>query len=79
MSKFYLGLSAMLLCLISLQPRTAPAEEGFVPLFPVDGVPKGWSIRAWNDLSKPVQGVVWTVKDGVLSSTKQRDVWLVSD
>ncbi|MGC8643288.1 MAG: 3-keto-disaccharide hydrolase [Isosphaeraceae bacterium] len=79
MCKFWMGLCATLLCLAALQSRTVVAEEGFVALFPRDGVPEGWSIRAWNDLSKPVQGVVWTVKDGVLSSTKQRDVWLVSD
>ena len=63
----------------SLTSAAVRGEEGFVALFEHDGPPSGWSIRAWNDLSKEVKGVVWTVKDGVLSSTKQRDVWLVSD
>jgi 3-keto-disaccharide hydrolase len=79
MAKFLLGLSTFLLCPGVLPTDALAGEEGFVALFPRDGVPEGWSIRAWNDLSKEVKGVVWTVKDGVLSSTKQRDVWLVSD
>jgi Domain of Unknown Function (DUF1080) len=56
------------------------AANGFVPLFPEDGVPRGWTVRQWNDLSKPAgKGAVWTVKDGVLHSSKQRGNWLVSD
>jgi hypothetical protein len=54
-------------------------EDGFVPLFPKDGVPKGWVVREWNDLSKPVKDAQWAVKDGVLQSTKRRGTWLVSE
>ena len=57
----------------------AANEEGFTPLFPEDGVPKGWSVREWNHLEKPVKGSDWTVKDGVLHSGKRRGTWLVSD
>ncbi len=53
--------------------------EGFAPLFPKDGVPKGWVVRAWNDLTKPAKGAVWTVEGGVLHSSKQRGNWLMSE
>jgi hypothetical protein len=55
-------------------------EDGFVKLFPADGVPKGWVVTEWNDLSKPApKGVEWSVKDGVLTGGKQRGTWLVSE
>jgi hypothetical protein len=55
-------------------------DDGFVPLFPKDGVPAGWSVRAWDDLSRPApDGVRWTVADGVLRSPAERGTWLVSD
>ncbi len=78
MSKFFLGLSSLLLFLCCLQPCAAVAEEGFVNLFPRDGAPEGWSVREWNDLSK-VKEAAWTVKDGVLKSDLRRDAWLISD
>jgi len=56
-----------------------PDKDGFVPLFPDDGPPKGFSVREWNDLAKPRFDVQWTVKDGVLNSGKQRGNWLISD
>jgi hypothetical protein len=55
-------------------------EEGFVPLFPEEGAPKGWVVTTWNDLAKKApQNVQWTVKDGVLHSGKSRGTWLVSE
>src|SRR5262245_29561453 len=59
----------------------ATADEGeFVKLFPDDGIPKGWVVTEWNDLSKPApKGVEWTVKDGVLTTGKKRGTWLVSE
>ncbi|MFO0890154.1 MAG: DUF1080 domain-containing protein [Isosphaeraceae bacterium] len=65
---------------LSLQP--APrlfAQDGFVELFPSEGVPPGWSVREWNDLRKPVRADVWSVKDGVLVSGPRRGTWFVSD
>jgi thiol-disulfide isomerase/thioredoxin len=53
-------------------------EDGFVRLFPQDGVPRGWVVRAWNDVAIPVKGAEWTVKDGVLRSGRQRGTWLMS-
>ena len=56
------------------------AAEDFTPLFPKDGVPEGWIVTSWNDLSKPhEQDVKWTVKDGVLTSGAPRGTWLVSE
>src|SRR5581483_7142110 len=58
------------------------AGPGFVPLFPENGVPKGWRVTTWSDLAKPAPaGVEWTVKDGILTSqsSQQRGTWLVSE
>lgn len=54
-------------------------EDGFVPLFPQEGVPEGWLVRAWNDVSKPVDSSVkWLVKNGVLHGSPMRGTWLMS-
>jgi hypothetical protein len=58
---------------------TSLQDDGFTPMFPKDGVPQGWIVTEWNDLSKRVKGNDWTVKDGVLSPGKQRGTWLVSE
>lgn len=79
MSKFFPGVSSLLLFLCCLQPCAAGAEEGFVDLFPRDGTPEGWSVREWNDLSKVKPQAVWTVSNGVLKSDLRRDAWLISD
>ncbi len=79
MSKFFLGVSSLLLFLCSFQPCAAAAEEGFVDLFPRDGAPEGWSVREWNDLTKEVTQAAWAVKDGVLKSDQRRGAWLISD
>jgi hypothetical protein len=66
--------------LLVVPAALAAADDGLAPLFPKDGVPEGWSVRAWNDVAKPVpKGNEWTVKDGVLTPGKDRGTWLVSD
>jgi hypothetical protein len=56
------------------------ADDGFQPLFPKDGAPEGWRVRAWNDLAKDPGGdTAWTVKEGVLQPGKTRGTWLVSE
>jgi hypothetical protein len=56
------------------------AEGKFVPLFPKDGVPEGWTVRRWDDVSKPAAaGVVWQVKGGVLHGSNPRGTWLMSE
>lgn len=67
---------SVLLVLLNSQ---AAAGDGLQPLFPTDGVPKGWLVREWNDLAKPAKGVNWVVKDGVLQASQQRGTWLVSE
>ncbi len=55
------------------------AEEGFVPLFPRDGVPEGWLVRSWSDVNRPVDpGTVWTVREGILHGSMPRGTWLMS-
>jgi hypothetical protein len=56
------------------------AEEGFVPLFPKDGVPEGWLVRSWSDVNKPVDPKVkWTVQEGILHGSEPRGTWLISE
>ncbi len=56
------------------------AEKNFAPLFPQDGVPEGWTVRRWDDVSKPAaDGVVWQVKEGVLRGSEPRGTWLMSE
>jgi hypothetical protein len=59
--------------------RAADAE-GFVPLFPKDGIPEGWTVRAWDDVSKPgPTGAVWRVEGGILRGSEPRGSWLMSE
>ncbi len=57
---------------------TAVDEEGFTPLFGSDGVPRGWLVRVWSDVTKSAPGYEWTVKDGVLHSPRLPGTWLLS-
>ncbi|MBN1361900.1 MAG: DUF1080 domain-containing protein [Sedimentisphaerales bacterium] len=55
-------------------------EQGFVPLFPQDGVPNGWVVRSWSDVNQPVDPcTVWTVKEGILHGSTPRGTWLMSE
>jgi hypothetical protein len=58
----------------------AVSEEGFEKLFTKDGVPAGWVVRRWDDVSKPAEPhVVWTVREGVLQGSEPRGTWLMSE
>ena len=72
---------AALLLLVPLAVSAAePDVEGFTPLFPKDGVPEGWVVRRWNDVSQLAgEGVVWKIEDGVLHGSDPRGTWLVSE
>ena len=72
--------SALLLSLALFQSALCATDEGFVPLFPKDGVPEGWVIRDWADVSKPATGQPkWTVKDGVLTGDGDRGCWFITE
>lgn len=54
--------------------------DGFMPLFTEDGVPKGWLVRAWNDVKDPpAQPTEWKVEKGVLHGGEPRGSWLMSE
>jgi hypothetical protein len=60
----------------------AAAKQGKAALlFASKGEPKGWSVRAWDDVSKPgPEGAKWVVDEqGVLHGSEPRGTWLVSD
>jgi hypothetical protein len=58
----------------------AVSEEGFEKLFAKDGVPAGWMVRRWDDVSKPAEPhVAWTVREGVLQGSEPRGTWLMSE
>ncbi|HJQ78742.1 MAG TPA: DUF1080 domain-containing protein [Lacipirellulaceae bacterium] len=49
-------------------------------LFAEEGVPSGWSVRQWNDISKPAGSKdSWVVREGVLHGGEPRGTWLVSE
>jgi hypothetical protein len=67
----FLGCAANSLC---------AATEGLAPLFPKDGVPESWTVRAWDDVGKPgPTGAVWRVEGGVLHGAEPRGSWLMSE
>ena len=57
------------------------AADGFTPLFTEPGAPKGWTVRAWDDVANPApDGAQWRVDDqGVLHGSEPRGTWLVSE
>ncbi len=68
--------------LAQLQGHATEADSGggFAPLFPKDGVPEGWVVRAWNDVSQPpAAATTWKVEQGVLHGSEARGTWLMSE
>lgn len=76
-----LSLAVLVFLLMStIQAAPASKDPGFTPLFPRDGVPEGWVVRYWGDISKPPpKGAVWKVEKGVLRGSTPRGTWLVSE
>jgi hypothetical protein len=55
-------------------------DSDWVALFPEEGVPEGWVVRAWDDVRNPAEGgPVWKVQDGVLTGGEPRGSWLLSE
>lgn len=77
-SNYPLWLAAVLFAVPMCRHLAADAQ--FVPLFPEDGVPKGWTVRAWDDVRNPAQdNPVWKVQNGVLHGGEPRGSWLLSE
>ena len=68
---------------VQAQKQTRPAQadtRGFIPLFTQDGAPKGWLVRAWNDVKDPpAQPTEWKVEKGILQGGEPRGSWLMSE
>jgi hypothetical protein len=76
--KYLLAMAVIVLAAMTIAAEDKSKEEGFVKLFPKDGVPEGWLVRTWSDVSKSVEpSVKWTVKDGILNGST-RGTWLIS-
>jgi hypothetical protein len=72
------SIPALVAILASLSLATAADES--TALFTENGPPKGWVVRAWNDVAKPAgPNTEWTVTDGVLRPGKTRGTWLLSE
>jgi hypothetical protein len=58
------------------------AEESseFTQLFSQEGLPEGWMVRQWDDISKPAErAAVWKIENGVLRGSEPRGTWLISE
>lgn len=70
-----LGLGLLLAGCAHSRPRS-----DWVALFPDEGVPEGWVVRAWNDVRNPADGgPVWRVQDRLLTGGEPRGSWLLSE
>ena len=69
----------LLTALASVMYPRLHAEE-IKSLFPDDGIPKDWVVRAWSDVGKPgPQGAQWVVEKGILNGGGARGSWLISN
>src|SRR5215831_8142411 len=76
-AKFFLGLLPMACFCKSLASDLNP---GFAPLFTEEGVPQGWVVRRWDDVSKPAEtNATWKVQNGILHGSEPRGTWLLSE
>lgn len=68
----------MLLGLSLVGCATASRSVAWQPLFPRSGVPEGWVVRLWSDVSKPAPtGAVWRVEENSLKASGTRGSWLM--
>lgn len=62
------------------QPGAGGKASAGTPLFPEEGIPVGWSVRNWVDVSQaPPPGAQWVVTDGILRGSTPRGTWLMSE
>lgn len=71
--------AVLMLC---MGAKAIASEEGsrgeFAPLFPEDGVPAGWTVGQWDDVSQAAE-TKWRVENGILTSGEPRGSWLMSE
>ena len=81
MKKLYnktLNYITLLTVLAAVMYPRLQAEE-IKSLFPDDGIPKDWVVRAWSDVGKTgPKGAQWIVEKGVLNGGGARGSWLIS-
>lgn len=71
-------LSLLFAGLLLVGCQSTKPEARWEPLFSQDGVPSGWVVRAWDDVSQPgPTNSVWRVQNGVLTSEGARGCWLM--
>lgn len=71
---------ALLAAALTTAAARGADADGFTPLFTEDGPPKGWTVRAWNDVKNPPeQPAKWTVASGVLHGGEPRGNWLMCE
>ena len=79
-SRFFRAVVSFGLSLVGASVSLGADSVGFIPLFPKDGAPAGWTVRRWDDVSKPADdGVVWKVEGGILQGSNPRGTWLMSE
>ena len=65
---------------IAFGEQNRPDADGFVSLFPNDGPPQGWVVRAWDDVKNPpTSPTEWKVINGILHGGEPRGSWLMSE
>jgi hypothetical protein len=75
-----MGIMKPLLMLLFIRASILADDSGFTPLFAGDGVPLGWVVKHWADVSQPAEGMpVWTVKNGILTSRGDRGCWFITE
>src|SRR5207237_6559390 len=68
------------LAVVGMSGMAADKDSGFMTLFPQDGIPKGWVVRRWDEVSKAAEKeAVWKVENGVLQGSEPRGTWLLSE
>jgi hypothetical protein len=70
-----------LACFLLIAAAPAADPKTLHP-FAEKGVPAGWVVRAWNDVSKPptAADAKWTVNDeGILTGSGTQGTWLLSE
>jgi len=72
--------SLLMLIALNVSGEEKPDASKAQALFAEDGVPQGWLVRDWADISNPAPAdAKWEVKEGVLHGSTPRGTWLISE